>query len=99
MHRSGEGFTTTKMRANFMREHNLKDTKANSSFVADVADPSAPLYFWQLHSLLGWAKIEAIVRAFYLRVYADDRAHVPHLLATLLVDVSLSQLHAAWLAS
>lgn len=70
VHSCSEGFTTARARAEWLREHGLTLTDANSGLVADP-DPKAPLYFWQLHSLLGWRKIEGIVRAFYERIYAD----------------------------
>lgn len=70
VHSCSEGFTTARARAEWLREHGLTLTDDNSGLVADP-DPKAPLYFWQLHSLLGWRRIEGIVRAFYERVYAD----------------------------
>jgi len=36
------------------------------------AKPEGPIYFWQLYSLMGSKSIERIIRAFYVRVYADD---------------------------
>eukprot|EP00759_Apiculatamorpha_spiralis_P046080 PhF_6_TR42695/c0_g1_i8/m.64445 len=34
-------------------------------------DPGQPLYFWQLFSLLGQARIEKPVRSFYTKVFND----------------------------
>eukprot|EP00759_Apiculatamorpha_spiralis_P046070 PhF_6_TR42695/c0_g1_i2/m.64432 len=34
-------------------------------------DPGQPLYFWQLFSLLGQARIEKLVRSFYTKVFND----------------------------
>jgi truncated hemoglobin YjbI len=36
-------------------------------------DPKAPLYYWQLFSLLGYEPIEQLVTKFYERVYADNQ--------------------------
>lgn len=35
-------------------------------------DPSVPIQFWQLFSLLGADRIVAIVQDFYVRVFADE---------------------------
>lgn len=37
-------------------------------------DPQAPLYFWQLYSLLGRQRLERLLHAFYSRVLADAEA-------------------------
>eukprot|EP00038_Savillea_parva_P012028 m.201718 g.201718 ORF g.201718 m.201718 type:complete len:278 (-) comp21522_c0_seq1:109-942(-) len=72
-HSCSHGFTTARAREEWLRAKGIAPTDSNSSLVAN-RDPSTPLYFWQLHSLLGWRKIEAIVRAFYVRVYDDNEA-------------------------
>lgn len=38
------------------------------------AKPEGPLYFWQLYSLMGSKRIQRIIHAFYVRVYADVEA-------------------------
>lgn len=35
-------------------------------------DPSKPIQFWQLYSVLGPERIQAIVRRFYTHVFADE---------------------------
>lgn len=35
-------------------------------------DPSKPIQFWQLYSVLGSKRIQAIVRRFYAHVFADE---------------------------
>jgi truncated hemoglobin YjbI len=67
------GFVTEKGRRDWLASKQLSDKDASASLVADP-DPAAPLYHWQLFSLLGHGKIEAIVRAFYTRIYADTEA-------------------------
>ena len=44
---------------------------ADSSLMANPV-PNAPLFFWQLYSVLGADRIEEIVRCFYTRVHADQ---------------------------
>lgn len=71
--RCSHGFTTARARDDWLREKGIAPTPEIESLEANP-DTSKPLYFWQVHSLLGWKKIEAIVRAFYVRVYEDEEA-------------------------
>lgn len=64
------GFTTEAARRDWMDAKYLSEGDCSKSLVADP-DPSAPLFHWQLFSLLGSARITQIVRAFYERIYAD----------------------------
>jgi hypothetical protein len=54
------GFTTARARADWLNAKGIAATKENASLVANP-DESTPLFFWQLHSVLGYQKIEAIV--------------------------------------
>lgn len=58
------GFTTEAARRDWMDAKYLSEGDCSKSLVADP-DPSAPLFHWQLFSLLGSARITQIVRAFY----------------------------------
>lgn len=80
-HESGPGRLTLKIRDEFIRD-GLKDgyieeCVANDpgtlSFVAPQ-DRVAPMYFWQLHSVLGEDMLEWMITSFYSSVLADDDA-------------------------
>lgn len=46
--------------------------KITQSLDAD-SNLEAPLYYWQLYSVLGYQRIEALIRSFYERVYNDTQ--------------------------
>jgi hypothetical protein len=69
-HAPSAGFATEQGRRAWLKAHGGVESKDTLSMVADP-DPAAPLYPWQLYSLLGHQKLHAIVDAFYTRVYAD----------------------------
>jgi truncated hemoglobin YjbI len=68
------GFMTKSAREHWMEMHGKSASDIDQSLTANP-DPSTPLYFWQLYSLLGESRIEDIVRCFYTRVYADEEEH------------------------
>lgn len=65
------GYITEKVRRDWMDSKYLSESDCSASLVADP-NPAAPLYHWQLFSLIGQARIEQIVRAFYTRIYEDN---------------------------
>lgn len=76
-HHCTAGYTTDKARYDWLAYKGLPANEAkqaaSSSLYADL-DVTKPLYFWQLYSILGHHKIEAIIRAFYTRVFGDSDA-------------------------
>lgn len=68
------GYATEQGRLDWLAAHGVsrpEDKQAISqSYVADH-DVRAPLYYWQLFSVLGLERIHAMVTCFYKRVYAD----------------------------
>jgi truncated hemoglobin YjbI len=76
-HNAKCGYATEQGRKDWLAAHGVtraKDMQAISdSYVAD-RDLKAPLYYWQLFSLLGLDRIHGLVTMFYKRVYADDEA-------------------------
>jgi hypothetical protein len=77
------GYTTEKGRRDWVEGRGLgaaqDPSQPWSSFEANVEDPSAPLFYWQLYSLLGVGKIEALIRTFYRKVFdeAEDARDDP----------------------
>jgi len=68
------GYTTASGREDWLKDRGIKGKEAkkiSSSLVADP-DPTAPLYYWQVYSLIGPDAIYELVGDFYRRVYADD---------------------------
>ena len=68
------GYSTRQFRDQYLSIKDITDTEAKQipvSLEADL-DLKAPLYPWQLYSLIGHGPIVAIVSDFYGRVY-DDR--------------------------
>jgi truncated hemoglobin YjbI len=76
-HNAKCSYATEQGRKDWLAAHGITrpaDMRAvTESYVAD-SDPQAPLYYWQLFSLLGLDRIHAMVTLFYKRVYADDDA-------------------------
>lgn len=71
---TSSGYTTEEGRLQYLLEQGVTKEKAETiskSLNADM-DPSKPLYFWQLYSLIGHEPILEIVQDFYERVYGDD---------------------------
>ncbi len=77
---SSVGYTTENGRVQYlMVEHGVSEQDAkgiSKSLDADM-DPSKPLYFWQLYSLIGHEPIISIVQNFYERVYGDEEEPWP----------------------
>jgi truncated hemoglobin YjbI len=72
---SSVGYTTENGRFQYlMVEHGVceQDAKGISKSLDADMDPSKPLYFWQLYSLIGHEPIISIVQNFYERVYGDE---------------------------
>jgi truncated hemoglobin YjbI len=69
---SAEGYATEQGRQDWLAAHGVKDGFGLIQSLDADPDPTQPLYYWQLHSLLGPRKIEEIIRRFYTRVYADE---------------------------
>lgn len=69
------GYTTVQGRLDWLKAHGITNSEAvkkiSSSLFADP-DLDAPLYYWQLFSILGQGNIVNIVSNFYERVYADN---------------------------
>lgn len=54
-----------------------KEYQANKQVVTQLeydADPSKPLYFWQLFSLLGYDRIRGAISVFYNSIFKDKNA-------------------------
>jgi hypothetical protein len=67
------GKCTEEGRIDWINAHGMQNAEKDvpTSLEADP-DQSQPLYFWQLHSVMGPKLIEKIVSEFYTRVYNDD---------------------------
>lgn len=76
-HHAKCGYATVQGRKDWLVAHGVTQAKdmaaVTESYEAD-RDPQAPLYYWQLFSLLGLDRIHAMVTLFYERVYADAEA-------------------------
>jgi truncated hemoglobin YjbI len=68
----GDGQVTSQGRLDWCRSHGITDTRAISRSREADRDSGAPLYYWQLYSLLGMERIEAMVTDFYKNVFADE---------------------------
>jgi hypothetical protein len=70
---SSEGYATSSGREDWINANGQGSKSKNvpTSLEAD-SDPNAPLYYWQLYSLMGPKPIQDIVTRFYKKVYADD---------------------------
>jgi truncated hemoglobin YjbI len=71
---NGIGFTTMQGRRDWLTartEIPQSDHPKYSSDTEPSLDPTTPLYFWQMYSLLGPVNIEAMVCGFYTRVHKD----------------------------
>lgn len=74
-HNAKCGYTTMQGRKDWLVAHGVtqeKDIAAVAESLEADRDPHAPLYYWQLFSLLGLDRIHAMVTLFYQRVYADE---------------------------
>mmetsp|Transcript_36664 Transcript_36664/g.92185 ORF Transcript_36664/g.92185 Transcript_36664/m.92185 type:complete len:229 (+) Transcript_36664:273-959(+) len=66
--KTGNGYTTEHSRRLFIEEN--PSVEAPTSLVAGKY--GEPLFFWQLHSILGSQRIEAIIRKFYTLVWEGE---------------------------
>lgn len=70
------GYATREVRLEWFQVHGLPyndlGAKIASEELTANPDTTTPLYYWQLYSLLGPDRIEAVVKRFYERVYEDD---------------------------
>lgn len=66
------GYTTEQAREEYLKQRpHLKADDIPLDLKATLKDPSKPLYFWQLYSILGKEPIHRLIKHFYERVYAD----------------------------
>lgn len=65
------GQVTAHGRLDWCKAHGIVDTSAIPLTVQADKDPNAPLYYWQLFSVLGMDMIRDIVADFYKSVFAD----------------------------
>lgn len=74
-HKTQPGYCTSTGRIDWCKAHGISDAEhaqvISKSLEAD-ADPTAPLYYWQLFSLLGIEMIHKLVTDFYESIYDDD---------------------------
>lgn len=71
------GYATVQGRIDWLEANGIKDSELIASISQSLEadkDPTAPLYYWQLYSLLGPDKIHALVSRFYKRVFDDYEA-------------------------
>ncbi len=78
-HEPSPGYMTEAIRHGFIAQQIEKGTMPQSAFrMADLVsldapnDPSKPIQFWQLYSVLGQRPIIKIAQRFYKRVYEDE---------------------------
>lgn len=70
----GFGYSTLQGRKDWLKAHDITDESAVSQSVEADRNPTAPLYFWQLYSLLGPVRIKRLIETFYESVYDDEAA-------------------------
>ena len=74
LHGTQQGYATKRGRVDWLKAHGITEKSAadniSKSLQPDM-DPAAPLYYWQLFALLGPDSVEALIRDFYTRVFAD----------------------------
>lgn len=79
VHATGNGCTTMHGRADWFEFHGVTDPKTiediGTSLFANP-DLDAPIYFWQLYSILGTKPLEAILENFYGRIFDDEEQHM-----------------------
>ena len=56
---------------NFYHKQTLENKEITSLIASN--DPTKPLYFWQLYSILGEKYIEDLIRLFYTRLFNDTK--------------------------
>jgi hypothetical protein len=68
-----EGYCTEEGRRDWIKVHRLEKV-AKTIPISCIADPNpaSPVYFWQLHSLMGPDRIRQLVANFYTRIYHDE---------------------------
>ena len=69
------GNLTEKIMKEFILNYYHKQTLENKTITSLNAsnDPTQPLYFWQLYSILGEKYIEDLIRLFYTKLFNDDK--------------------------
>jgi len=67
-YKTGNGYVTEHSRRMFIEDN--PSVEAPTSLVA--GKNGEPLFFWQLHSILGSQRIEAIIRRFYTLVWEGE---------------------------
>jgi truncated hemoglobin YjbI len=67
----GGGHCTAQGRLDWCKAHGIKDTSTITVSIEADRDPNAPLYYWQLYSVIGMEMIRGIVYDFYKSVFAD----------------------------
>jgi hypothetical protein len=73
-HKTGQGYTTAQGRKDWLTAHNIP--QGDHASIADTlsADPdrTKPLFYWQIHSIVGADWVYSLITRFYERVYADE---------------------------
>lgn len=64
------GYTTEQGRVDWLQSQGISTGSIALDTQADL-DNNAPLYYWQLYSLLGEQRIEDLIKRFYTRVFND----------------------------
>ena len=75
LHNAKCGYATVQGRRDWLVAHGVTQSKDIANITDSLAadrNPEAPLYYWQLFSLLGLERIHHLVKLFYKRVYADE---------------------------
>lgn len=69
------GYVTDRFKGLYFKMHPIedRDERERATMLIADTDASAPLYFWQLYSLLGERRIVGVIEAFYARVWASDQ--------------------------
>jgi len=69
------GNLTEKIIKEFILNFYHKQTLENKEITSLIAsnDPTKPLYFWQLYSILGEKYIEDLIRLFYTKLFKDTK--------------------------
>lgn len=73
MHPTGIGYFTAHGRKLWITAHpeEYKKNKESVNTLQHDPDQTKPLYFWQLHSLLGTRRIHAIIGFFYKAIFSE----------------------------
>jgi truncated hemoglobin YjbI len=71
LHETVKGYCTAQSRIDWCRAHGVIFEKLVTSSLNANPNPSAPLYYWQLYSLLGIDNIRSLIADFYDIVFKD----------------------------